>query len=321
MSAPPESRGSFAGAWLRRLGPWVLAAAILYWIFSLVPVDKAWTAAAGADLRLFVPATLAAVTYWFLLESRAFAYLFSRFNAPLPWGEARSLRGMTYLLTPINWNLGNAAMIVHLRVTKGVSALAATSSLFFYASLDTVVLASLVFAGAVALPATPTTESMMRIAGTVVATQVLFLAVLVSGRPAWRPLAWLRERRIFASFTRARPRDLGVLASIRSAYFAGFIVFFWLGARAFQIDLPFAFAAAVTPLVMVAGALPITPAGLGTQQAAMLFFFEAYGDQGAVLAFGLAFPAALILARLPIGFLYARELASFRRLIAGNDAS
>ena len=316
MSTSPDATRSPLLSWLRRLVPWGFAVLILTWISHQVPLEEARAAAADADLGIFVPTTLAAVTYWFLLESRAFAFLFTRFNAPLRWAEARALRGMTYLLTPVNWNLGTAAIIMHLRVTKNVSALDAASSILFYGSLDAIILASEVFVGAAFLPSSPTTATMMRISGAIVVFQGLFVATLMSRRPAWRPLTWLRERRIFATFVRANLRDLGMLALVRTAYFAGFILFFWLGARSFQIEMPLAFAAAVTPLVMLAGALPITPAGLGTQQAVMLYFFEPYGVEGAVLAFGLAFPVALILGRLPIGLLYLRELGAFRRQLA-----
>ncbi len=315
MSASPVVSTSPLLRWLRTLGPWLLAALIFYWIFDQVPLGEAWTAAANADLGLFVPTTLVAVGYWFLVDSRAFAFLFTRFNTPLRWAEARSLRGVTYLLTPINWNLGTAAIIMHLRITRGVGAVDVASSILFYGSLDAIILSSEVFIGALVLPASTTISTILKISGAVIALQALFVATLITRRPAWRPLNWLRSRRIFGTFARARPRDLLVLAFVRTAYFAGFIGFFWFGAKSFQIDVPFAFVAVVTPIVMLAGALPLTPAGFGTQQATMLYFFEPYGIEGSVLAFGLAFPVALILARLPIGVFYGRELGTFRQYL------
>ena len=182
-----------------------------------------------------------------------------------------------------------------------------------YGSFDGLILCGLIVMGALALPESETTTGLVRGAGGFFAGQVLWLAMLMSRRPGWRWLTWLRERPLFSAFRRATLRDLGTLACIRVAYFLGFISYVWLGARAFQVELPFAFALAATPIVMAAGALPITPAGLGTQQAAMLYFFAPYGSEGAILAFGLAFPAALILGRLPIGLLYARELGELRR--------
>ena len=84
---------------LRKLAPWAIAAGILYYLFSQVPIAEAWAAMRAARLELFLPVMLAAVMLWFLVDSAAFAFLFSRFNARLSWTEARSLRGVTYLAT------------------------------------------------------------------------------------------------------------------------------------------------------------------------------------------------------------------------------
>jgi len=70
---------------------------------------------------------------------------------------------------------------------------------------------------------------------------------------------------------------------------------------------------AATPGILLAGAIPITPAGLGTQQAAMVYFFSSYGSKAAILAFGLTFPVALVLSRCLLGLLYLRDLRKLRR--------
>ena len=127
VSSPPEpaaGKTSKAVVWFKRIAPWAIAAAIFYYLFNEVPVADAWAAARSARLEVFLPLMMGAVVLWFLIDSAAFAFLFTRFNAKLAWAEARSLRGMTYLLTPINWNLGTAAVILHLRTSKRIGALA-----------------------------------------------------------------------------------------------------------------------------------------------------------------------------------------------------
>ena len=76
---------------------------------------------------------------------------------------------------------------------------------------------------------------------------------------------------------------------------------------------PAASSTAAAPAILAAGAIPITPAGLGTQQAAMLFFFAPYGDPAAILAFGLTFPVTLTLARCLLGLRYLRDLRAMRK--------
>jgi uncharacterized membrane protein YbhN (UPF0104 family) len=70
----------------------------------------------------------------------------------------------------------------------------------------------------------------------------------------------------------------------------------------------------------MAGAVPITPAGLGTQQAAMLFFFASYGDEASILALGLTFPVALLLLRALLGLPYLKDLPRLRQAMAEQKA-
>ena len=299
-------------ALLKRTAPWAIAASILWLLFRRIPFTEALTAASQAELRVFIPAALIAVTLWFWLESGAFAYLFSRFNAPLSWGEARSLRGLTYLLTPINWNLGTGAIVLHLRQSKRVAPIEATSSLLFYGLIDGVVLMGLAIVGVAALPPSPPINMVRWIASVLLAVQSTLLVFFLLRGPQWRWVQRIKAVRVFKTHSNAVWRDVAVLLSIRLTYFAGFILFFWAGTRAFGVAVPLPHLAAAVPIILMIGGLPITPAGLGTQQAAMLYFFSPYGSDADILAFGLAFPVSLILSRLPISVLYLRDLAALR---------
>ena len=296
----------------RQAAPWAIAAAILWFVFERVPIADAWNAAAEARLFEFALVTAAMVTGWWLLESRAFAYLFTRFNAPVSWGEARSLRGVTYLATPINWNLGTAAIILHLRRSKGIGAVQSTSSMIFYQTIDLMVLSTLALAGSSALPTSPAIAQIQRAAAIADGFAIIQLAAIMASRPRWAWLQRLREVGIFSTHRQATARDLLILVAVRTCYFSGFVLYFWLGTHAFQTSVPLLFAMAATPIILVLGSLPITPAGLGTVQAAMLYLFAPFGSEAAILAFALAYPVALICARLPIGLLFVRELAALR---------
>ncbi len=284
----------------------------MWFLFDRVPLADAWTAAGQARLVEFVLVTALAVTAWWLLESRAFAYLFTRFNAPVSWKEARALRGLTYLATPINWNLGTAAIILHLRRSKGIGALQSTSTMLFYGIIDLLVLATLALVGASTLPDSPAIAQIQRAAAIADGFAIAMLVVLMTSRPGWSWLQRFRAAGIFSTHRQATLRDLAVLVAVRACYFTGFVLYFWLGTWAFHAAAPLLFAMAATPIVLVVAALPITPAGLGTQQAAMLYLFAPHGSEAAILAFALCFPVALICARLPLGLLYIRDLASLR---------
>jgi uncharacterized membrane protein YbhN (UPF0104 family) len=107
---------------------------------------------------------------------------------------------------------------------------------------------------------------------------------------------------------------------MKGLYFAVFVGIFWLGCQCFDVDVPLKLAAAATPVILMAGALLITPAGLGTQQAAMLYFYAPYGDDAAILALGLTFPVALLLLRTLLGFPYLKDLPKPREAMADQKA-
>ena len=293
---------------LKRVLPWVVAATLLWFLFRKVSVAESLGALQRADLWTFLPVTVGVIGLWFLLESAAFSYLFSRFNAPLSFQEARSLRGMTYLLTPINWNLGTGAIILHLRHSKRVPALEATSSLLFYGWMDGIVLSAMAAAGVLSVPWSAPIGTIRWFACGLVAAEILLLAAFLAGKSRWRWLHSEKAPRVLRTHGMATWRDVLVLLSIRAVYLGFFIVFFWAGFSAFHVNVPLPRLAAAVPVILLVGGLPITPAGLGTQQAAMLYFFSSYGVPAHILAFGLAFPVAFVLSRLPIALLYLRDL-------------
>jgi len=317
--AAPQKK-SPAVVWLKRIAPWAIAAAIFYYLFNEVPIADAWAAARSARLEVFLPLMMVAVLLWFLIDSAAFAFLFTRFNAKLAWAEARSLRGMTYLLTPINWNLGTAAVILHLRSSKRIGALESTSTMVFYQTIDGMVLATCAALGAISLVATPEITSLRNIAAGFVLVNAVSLAIFMSSWPRLKWIVRVRALGIFRSHQAAVPRDVVVLVLMKGVYFSVFVAVYWLGCHSFGIDLPLSLAVAATPAILMAGALPITPAGLGTQQAAMLFFFAPYGDEASILAFGLTFPVALLLFRSLLGLPYLKDLPELRQAMAEQKA-
>jgi uncharacterized membrane protein YbhN (UPF0104 family) len=313
-----EMKPSPVVARLKQAAPWLVTALIFYFIFETVDFEDTWRAAQSARLEVFIPVMLIAVVLWFLIDSAAFAFLFSRFNAKVSWAEARSLRGMTYLLTPINWNLGTAAVILHLRTSKKIGAVESTSTMLFYQAIDGMVLAGFAGFGAMLLPASTVATSIRNLGLGVVVVTVISLAFMMSN---WGNYSWamrIRGLGIFQSHRKALIKDVAILIVLKSVYFSVFIGVFWLGCSAFGVELPLSFAAASTPAVMMSAALPFTPAGLGTQQAAMLYFYSPYGDEASVLAFGFTFPVVLLLLRALIGLPYLKDLPALRASMADS---
>lgn len=305
----------------KRLAPWAVAVAILGYIFAQVPISEALEAASTARYEVFLAAMAAAVLTWFLIDSAAFAFLFSRYNTTLSWAQARSLRGMTYLATPINWNLGTAAVILHLRSSKNINALDSSSTMIFYQTIDAIILTGYVVLGTSLLDDTPEIISLRNTSALVAILMVALLALQMGNQPGWRWLARLRNTRLFQAHRKATLGEVALLCVMKALYFSVFIGVFWFGCHAFGVNVPLQLTIAATPAILLAAAIPITPAGLGTQQAAMIYFFSPYGDEASILAFGLTFPVALILFRCLLGLIYLKELPQLRQAVAERRAN
>jgi uncharacterized membrane protein YbhN (UPF0104 family) len=77
--------------------------------------------------------------------------------------------------------------------------------------------------------------------------------------------------------------------------------------------VPLGVGIAIMPLVVIASVLPISPAGLGTAQAALVYFFQDYASgatadarQAAVLSFAIVHFVYGVIASLIIGLVSAR---------------
>ena len=222
------------------------------------------------------------------------------------------MRGVTYLLTALNWNVGTAAIVVYLKRFKSVPALESTSSLFLYGNCDALIMLGLALVGSSVFVATSTIETLRHVAGVTFLIQAGLLFLLAASIPGWRWLSRVRNASIIRSYRLASPADFAFIVLIKLVYFLVFIWIFWAGSHAFGIEIPFALALASAPVIMLVAAIPIAPAGLGTQAAAMVFFWSDYGEQAEIVAFGLVFPIALTLGRCLLGLLYLRDLRALR---------
>lgn len=297
-------------ALIGRMSPWIVSIAIAGYVIRVVSIGEAWSALLHARLEIIVPLVLGSVLCWFLIESKAYAYIFSRFNAPVSWHEARALRGVTYLLSPIHLGLGKAALVLRLRSLKNIPLLEGTGTVALYQTIDTVVLAGLTAIGLWLIPTTPETSIARAVAIAVVLVLLLYLLLLRGDRPNFRLLDRARHLTLHHAHRKIRFRDALVIVSAKLAYHLIAVAAFYFGAQAFGIELPFTLVLAATPTIQAIGGLPITPGGLGTQQAAMLYFFGGHGSEAAIVAFGFSLPIAFMVIRCLLGLVYLADLTA-----------
>ncbi len=319
---PSISRGSSRGStcgWspvskvARAVLPWLVAAACLVYAFEVVPFAECLEALGRARLGLFLPLVAGAVLVWFALESAAYAYTFSRFNNPLSWRDARSLRALSYLLTVIHWHLAKAAVILRLNSAHGVGILAATSTLLLYQMIGVAVLAAFATAGALLLPESSGAAPVALGAIALVAGILAALALIRGDRPRLRPLDALRALTLLQAHRKLELRDIAIIGGVKVVYQLVFVLVYYFGMRAFGLAPSFSLVLLATPILQAVGSLPITPAGFGTQQAAMLFLFSdpaaAGDDSAAVLAFAFSLPITTLALRGLLALCYLTDLS------------
>ena len=124
--------------------------------------------------------------------------------------------------------------------------------------------------------------------------------------------AFLADRAMLAPLFAAGLRGHAAAIAGRLPHVVVIVLGYWIAMRVWGIDVPFAVGVTLMPAVVIAAALPIAPGGLGTTQAAAVYFFSAYAagttadDRGAsMLAFAIVHFVYGVLAAMAIGLICA----------------
>lgn len=200
------------------------------------------------------------------------------------------VRGATYLLGILNYTLGHGAMGFYLQ-RCGLTTARATGIVLFLLAVNLGVLLGMSGLGLLAagLPGagllSPSAIAFYLAGATIFYLTVIFL------RPrflqGWQLTAPLLEANLHGHLRAAAGRVPHVLILILGT---------WGGLRLWGIPVPLPQGLVVIPVILFLSALPITPAGLGTFQAAMVILISPYvplanpeARAAAVLAFSLVY--------------------------------
>lgn len=296
--------------WLRNSLQWGMGLFVLWLLFRSVPFDETLAAARHADVTLLVVVTAVTSVVWFWIDSAAISYLITRFHVPFSQREARSIRALSYLVAMVNWNLGSGAIMLHLRRSKEVPLTNSLATILFYNSLDGFILLAMAAIG-LAMSAHGGSGAMIGVA-IALAGLVGLVVGLRADRPQWEVIDRVRGSLAVRTIRASTVRDFAIVGSARLVYFLIFVFYFWAALRAFAVAVPPLHLMGAVPLILLAAVLPVTPAGLGTQQAAMVYLLRAFGDEANILAFGLLFPVSFMIARALLALIYLGDLPALR---------
>ena len=298
-----------------RAAAWLVTGTLLFLLFRKIPF-----ATVVAATKAAAPWTLPVAVFWiaavYFADSFAIWKTFGWFLAPLSYAQVLVVRGATYLLAAINYNVGQGAIVYFVHRATGAPVLRGVATVLLIMGVNVLALLVLATVGLAIAPDVP--HAVVVIVSVAYAGLAVYaLAVAVKPR-------WLAQRPVFDVLLAAGPAGHARALLVRVPHIVALMSLQTCLLRAFGVAVPIGQAIVALPIVFFIAVLPISVQGLGTTQAAMVYFFARYGpgdaesQRAAVLAaslFGQAFALTLQTA-LGIGCLRSRvgrELQSAAR--------
>ena len=317
MGAPSSSR---LRRRIRALVPWGVAALVLVYVFSRTSGPALADALARVSLWRFA-LVLLGLTVGALLADAWVILLALRATAPaeqprdpagarpaLAYRDVFLVRGASALLSLLSYGAGQGGVMYFLYRRHGVSVAAGASAVLLATAASMAVLALLSGLGILA-GAIPDRPEIRAVAWAALAAIPAYV-VLVSARPQF-----LLRYRFFRPLFGVRPGALVRVLGARVLHLGVLVAGHWLVMHLFGIAVPPAAALLRLPALFMVTALPISPAGLGTTQAAAITLFSAHAsapDQAAreamVLAYSLSCHVAGVVVLVLVGLVCWRWL-------------
>jgi hypothetical protein len=287
-----------------RIAAWLVTAGLLFFLFKRIPFRDV-VAATRAAAPWTVPVCLASLVALYLADSFAIWKTFGWFLAPLTYAQVLVVRGATYLLAVINYNVGQGAIVYFVHRATGVPVMRGVATVLLIMGVNVLALLFLTTAGLVVAPDVP---HAITVVACVAYAGLAFYAVVVAIKPRW-----LASRPLFDVLLGAGIKGHARALLVRVPHIASLVVLQTSMLHAFGVAVPVVQAAVALPIVFFISVLPISVQGLGTTQAAMVFFFARYAPgnesarQAAVLAASLVSQALSVMFQVTLGLVCLRS--------------
>ncbi|HVN63210.1 MAG TPA: lysylphosphatidylglycerol synthase domain-containing protein [Candidatus Binataceae bacterium] len=290
------------------VGAYALAGAIVWYLSRDIPARTMLADLKGANMPLFVGASLFGFAVWFIGETILFSRLFSYIHRPTGFREVMPANAANYFMQLINLAVAGGMFVLFLNRRKGVPWLHAGWTLIFQTMIDAMVLSSMIVISAIVFPNSPIGGWLWYAVGALILFS-LIAAFWINGKPISALGQWFLDRDSMEAFRTARPSHYARLLSIRFIIFALSGVALYLQMAAFGIKAGFGNVMAFNPAVILLGGLPITPVGMGPYQAVVVRGFSAFASKSDLLAASLAITGTAIAFRIPMGLFSASLMA------------
>ncbi len=283
---------------LIRLLAWVVTGGLLVLLFHRISFREV-VAQAQAAPGWVVPLIVACVVAVYLCDSFAIWKTFGWFLTRMSFADVLLVRGATYLLAAINYNVGQGAIVYFVNRTAGVPVLRGIATVLLIMGVNVL---ALLFLSTVGLAIAPGIPHAVGVLVAVAWAGLAFYAVVVALKPRW-----LRDRPVFDILLGAGIGGHAKALLVRLPHIASLVALQLAAMRGFGVAVPLVDALATLPVVFLVAVLPISVQGLGTTQAAMIYFFAHYApgtramQEAAVLSASLVGQATALAVQAVLG--------------------
>ncbi len=323
--AGPPARPSVA----RQAAPWVLAGAILAYMFHKVDFAAVWAHLRDADAGMVITAYLVYCAVYYITDVLSFHRAYNRFNVAISLAEVFRLRFASYAVQAMNGALTEILSVLYMYRVKRVPVLHSASSAGFVYFNETAVMALLLFYCAFFLPepnridlvVPPLGASFWRVfQATVVAALGLVLLWAAFWRTGMKDLfPGIRDSGVLMAFKQARVRDYAEVFCYRLLCNLVSVGANILILKAMGIEAPLALLFASVPLMVSVAYWPVSAGGFGGPQLVAHFLLKGHASEAEVLAYSLVWSALFFLTRTLTGVPFIRPV--YRAAFPERDGS
>jgi hypothetical protein len=277
---------------LLRLLPWLVTAGLLFFLFRRISFISVWEAARQAPLWM-APVVLGCVALVYLGDSFAIWKTFGWFLTRMSFTDVLLVRGATYLLAAINYNVGQGAIVYFVHKNAGTTIMRGVATILLVLGVNVLALLFLATGGMAVGPPLP--HLVKVIVGVAWGGLVVYAAV-VAIRPRFV------DRPLFEVLLSAGLGGHARALVVRLPHIAALIAFQFSALRAFGVEVPLVYAVATLPITFFIAVLPISVQGLGTTQAAMIYFFARFAHGSTAMQEASVIAASLVAQAIAFSF-------------------
>lgn len=312
-----EGKTNWKKVWsvLKKVLPILVSIGIFVYIFTRIPFSKMTDAIEQGNNLLFFAVCIVYFTCTFFLECGGLYFIYNWMGCRTSFKEMLPVRGATYLLSLINYNVGLGGIVYYIHRKKKVPLLDSLSTLLFMSGWDFYIVAALCGYGLFVYGAGMTQFAALRVACVVIiATMVPYFIFVfrpfyrLTGKdltPPW--LHKIRKWRILSFMEWATmKRHLQILA-IRIPVHLFIVLGHYIALHIYGVKVPFSVAMAFIPVVILIGVLPISFHGWGVYQLGALALFKGYGSEASIMAYSVMMNFFFLIIQVVIGSLFLKK--------------